>query len=83
VNDMVQCYLEGYRLNPCRKSISFANGRLAHVVRLLGFTLLPDLTKETIRRHIRTRLQESASGRTINMELGELSRAIGKLWSVL
>jgi integrase len=32
---------------------------------------------------MRTRLAEKVSGRTINMELGELSRAIGHPWSVL
>jgi integrase len=32
---------------------------------------------------MRTRLQEGVSGRTINMELGELSRAMGQPWSVL
>jgi integrase len=30
-----------------------------------------------------TRLAEGVSGRTVNMEVGELSRAIGKPWSTL
>lgn len=51
--------------------------------RLLGPVLLPDLTEDAIRGYIKTRLKEEASGRTINMEVGELSRAIGKPWSVL
>jgi integrase len=32
---------------------------------------------------MKTRLHEGVSGRTINMEVGELSRAVGKAWSVL
>jgi integrase len=83
VNDMVESYLADYGLNHREKSTVSANGRLAHVNRLLGSTLLPDLTEDAIKGYIRTRLQEQVSGRTINMELGELSRAIGKDWSVL
>jgi integrase len=43
----------------------------------------PDLTEERIRAYIRQRQGENISGRTINMELGELSRAIGHPWSLL
>src|SRR5208283_5315689 len=60
-----------------------SKGRLAHVTRLLGNTLLPDLTERRIREYVQTRIQEGACGRTINMEAGELSRAVGKPWSVL
>lgn len=31
----------------------------------------------------KTRLAEKTSGRTINMEVGELSRAVGHQWSIL
>jgi len=50
---------------------------------LLGNVLLPDLTEEAIQGYIRARRQEGASGRTVNMEIGELSRAIGRPWSTL
>lgn len=83
VDDMVKLYLDHYGINHREKSVAFATGRLAHVKRLLGPVLLPDLTEDTIRGYIKTRLKEEASGRTINMEVGELSRAIGKPWSVL
>ena len=85
VADLVKTYLERYeqdhRARP--NSIIFAKGRLAHVTRLLGAARLPDLTEDAVRRYIKTRLGEEVSGRTINMELGELSRAIGKPWSIL
>ena len=85
VADLVKTYLERYeqdhRARP--NSIIFAKGRLAHVSRLLGNSRLPDLTEDAVRRYIKTRIGEEVSGRTINMELGELSRAIGKPWSIL
>ena len=39
--------------------------------------LLPDLTETAIRRYVKTRLDEGVGGRTINMELGELSAHLG------
>lgn len=83
VSDMVKAYQGHYGINHRQKSVLFSKGRLSHVTRILGSTLLPDLTEDAIRRYIRARLDEGASGRTINMEVGELSRAIGKPWSVL
>lgn len=83
IGDLVTRYLGHYGLNHRAKSIAFANGRLAHVRRLLGSTVLPDLTEDAIRSYIRTRLGEGAAGRAVNMELGELSRSIEKPWSLL
>ena len=83
VSEVVKPYLGGYSLNHRPESILFANGRLAQVQRLLGTVLLSDLTEERIRGYIRQRQGEKISGRTINMELGELSRAIGHPWSLL
>jgi len=83
VADVVKVYQEHYPHNHRAKSVIFSKQRLAHVVRLLGSTLLPDLTEEAIHGYIKTRLKEKASGRTINMELGELSRAVGKTWREL
>jgi len=53
------------------------------VERLLGPTVLSDLTEEQMREYVRRRQADGASGRTINMELGELSRAIGRTWREL
>jgi integrase len=85
VSDLVKTYLERYELDHRDRpnSIIFAKGRLVHVARLLGSARLPDLTEDEVRRYIKTRIREGMSGRTINMELGELSRAIGKPWSIL
>ena len=83
VSDVVRPYQAHYGINHRAQTVLFSKGRLAHIVRLLGNTLLPDLTEGTIRNYIQTRLDEGASGRTINMEVGELSRAMGRPWSYL
>jgi integrase len=85
VSDVVKPYLKRYEQDHRgrQKSILFAKGRLKQVTRLLGKTLLPDLTEDVIREYITTRIGEGMSGRTVNMEVGELSRAIGKPRSIL
>ena len=52
-------------------------------MRLIGKVLLPDLTQDQIRGYVKLRQGQGAGGRTINMELGELSRAIGQKWFLL
>ena len=83
VGDRVTKYLGHYPINHRPKSVVFSNQRLAHVRRLLGGVLMPDLTEDRIRDYIKTRLGEDVGGRTINMELGELSRALGHKQSAL
>jgi integrase len=83
VADVVTPYLEGYKLAHRPKSILFATGRLAQVERMLGTVVLSDLTEDRVRAYVRQRQADGASGRTINMEIGELSRAIGQAWSLL
>ncbi len=83
VSDAVGVYMADYPINHRPKSVIFSKQRLAHIKRLLGHDLLPDLTEDRIRTYIKARLAEHASGRTINMEVGELSRALGHKWSTL
>lgn len=83
VAEVVEPYLEGYKLSHRQGSISFSQQRLRHVDRLLGGVLLSDLTEDRVRAYIRQRQGDGAAGRTLNMELGELSRAIGQPWSLL
>ena len=83
VADVVATHLEGYKLTHRPSSIDFATVRLAAVERLLGSTVLSDLTEERMRQYVRQRQGDGASGRTTNMELGELSRAIGCTWREL
>jgi integrase len=81
--EVIRPYLEGYKLSHRPKSILFATGRLAQVERLLGSIVLSDLTEDRVKAYMRQRQADGVSGRTINMELGELSRAIGQPWSLL
>lgn len=83
VNDVVTPYLRGYKLAHRPKSVLFSEGRLAQVKKALGNVVLSDLTEDRIRGYIRKRQGDAVSGRTINMEVGELSRAIGQPWSLL
>ncbi len=75
-------YLANYGTNHREKSVRFAKQRLAHVQRLLASCLLCDLHEAKIQWYIRTRLSEGVGGRTINMEVGELSRAMKIKWSI-
>ncbi len=83
VSDVIAPYLEGYKLNHRPQSITFAEGRLERVKKSLENVVLSDLTDERIRDYIRERQNDGVSGRTINMEIGELSRAIGRTWREL
>lgn len=83
VEETARSYLHGYAINHRPNSILFATARLEQVQRILGGLLLPDLTAEKVRAYIRQRQREAASGRTVNMEIGELSRAIGQPWKML
>ncbi len=83
VAEVTKAYLNGYQLTHRPSSVDFATVRLGTVDRLLGTTVLSDLTEERMREYVRERQADGASGRTINMELGELSRAIGRTWREL
>lgn len=83
VSGVVKKYEAHYAINHRPKSVLFVKGRLQNVTRLLGTVLLQNLTEDTMRGYIAARQAEEVSGRTINAELGELSRAVGHKWSTL
>src|ERR1051326_3999023 len=85
VAEVLKIYEARYRLDHRNReqSVLFSKYRLAHVKRLLGKLMLHDLTEDVIRGYISTRIEEKVCGHTINNEVGELSRAIGRPWSVL
>jgi integrase len=83
VGEMIAAYLEHYPSTHREKSVVFATQRLEHVKRLMGTCFVCDLTEAKALDYIKTRLGEGVAGRTINMELGELSRAVGRKWSEL
>jgi integrase len=84
VGELVKTCLDHYPINHRANSVAFATKRLAHVPGgHLGNVLLSDLTEDRVRDYVKVRLAEGSGGRTINMEVGELSRAIGRKWSAL
>ncbi len=83
VADALRCYVNTYSINHRKTAVAYVKSCTKNVERLLGNILLPDLTEDRIRNYMAVRQRERASGRTINAELGELSRAIGHHWSNL
>jgi integrase len=83
VSEALETYRKGYETGHREKSVSWVKERSAHVERLLGSAILPDLTETRIRGYIMARLAEKVGNRTVNMELLCLSRAIGHTWRQL
>jgi integrase len=82
-------YRKTYPVNHRDKSVAIVKERSAHLDRLLGAVLLPDLSPERITGYMAQRLEEQASNRkqasnrTINMEVDCLARAMGHQWREL
>ncbi len=83
VKDVTGPYLERYKVNHRKSAAAYCTSCLKKIDEHLGNVLLPDLTEERIVEYMKTRLEKDAAGRTVNAELGELSRAIGKPWGLL
>ncbi|MEP6539675.1 MAG: site-specific integrase [Bryobacteraceae bacterium] len=81
IAEVIDEYLRLYPVDHRAKSVSSANGRLKQVKSKLGSVLVPSVNENRVLEYMKLRLAEGASGRTINMEIGELSRAIGRQWS--
>jgi integrase len=76
-------YQDEYKTGHAAASIRWVRQRLAHVERLLGTRLVAECDDSRIRKYIETRQAEGAANRAINMELENLSRAIGGTWREL
>jgi integrase len=76
-------YHKAYPVNHRSKSVAIVKERSAHLDRLLGAALLPDLSPERITEYMAQRLEEQASNRTVNMEVDCLARATGHQWREL
>jgi integrase len=76
-------YTQAYTVGHREKSIGVVKQRSPHVIRVMGNILVADVTEDRVRDYIRTRQGEGVGGRTINLELLVLSRAIGHTWREL
>ncbi|MEO8099448.1 MAG: hypothetical protein ABI811_17240 [Acidobacteriota bacterium] len=83
VSEVLDSYEVGYGLNHRERSIVWVKDCVAHLKRHLGSVLLPDLTENVLEGFMRARLGEGVCGRTINMDIGTLSRAMKKQWRML
>lgn len=83
VADAITPYLEHYAATRRPQSTATARSALKSVKRVLGAVLVSDLTEDRIRAYMQQRKADGLSGRSINIELAELSRAIGRKWSAL
>ncbi|MGA3020310.1 MAG: site-specific integrase [Bryobacteraceae bacterium] len=83
VLDCTKAYRKAYEQGHREKSLTWVAERLPHVEKALGSVLLPDLNEERIREYMKTRKAEGVGGRTVNMEVSMLARAIGRKWSIL
>lgn len=77
VKAALTAYQRGYGVNHAPKSLLVVEERSAHLERLLGSLLMPDLTEERMTKYMASRKAEGVSNRTINLELSVLSRAKG------
>jgi integrase len=83
LRDAIADYLETYAINHRPKTYRNVQGLFRPVLNHLGHIPTIAVTEKQILRYMMTRQQEGVGPRTINMELSELSRAIGQKWSVL
>jgi integrase len=84
VKEAIDTYIARYDApNHAERSIEWVKQRCPDVVRILGATSLLDIDEERVIAYMRTRRDEGAGNRIINVELLCLSRAIGSTWAKL
>ena len=83
VAEVLKTYGSEYKTNHRQNSLVVVVNRSKHLLRLLGPTLLPDMSQSKALEYVEQRRGEGASNRTINLELMVLSRAIGYTWRAL
>jgi integrase len=83
IAELLDAYLQRYRVNHRPDSIAIVRERSAPLKRLLGSLLPADLGEARLVEYIARRQSEGASGRTVNMEIAVLARALGGTWKAL
>jgi integrase len=83
VLDCTKAYRKAYEHGHREKSLLWVTERLVKVEAALGNVLLPSLTEARVRGYMTARAAQGAGGRTVNMEVSMLARAIGKTWAIL
>ena len=83
VRDACEAYQQSYAVDHAPRSARWVKQTLAAVVARLGELRVGDLTADRIRAYIERRRDEGLGPRRINMEVENLSRAVGSKWSHL
>lgn len=83
VSDLLEAYARAYAVNHRPKATQVVRERQRPLERLLGGLLPSDLTEARMVEYMARRQAEGASGRTVNLELQVLSRALGATWKTL
>ena len=76
-------YQTAYSVNHRPKATAWVSERSQHLARILGSTMLSDLTENRMAEYMGQRLKEGVGNRTVNMELECLARALDRQWRVL
>ncbi len=76
-------YATDYEVRHPRSFQRYARYCIRHLVRLLGDSILIDVNDQTVGQYQRVRLQEKASGKTINEEVATLLRIMGRTGDLL
>jgi integrase len=75
ITKKAEAYLQDYKLR--HRAGLFAQYALGHVTRHLGAKMIVDISGDTVKRYQTARLQETASPKSINEEVGFLLRLLG------
>jgi integrase len=70
-------YFEGYQVRHPR-SAKYCRACIVHLVPHLGNKMIIEIDEDSVRNYQEARLRENAAGKTINEEVGELFRIMGK-----
>ena len=81
VKELGRTYLADYKLR--HKASTFAEYALGHIVRHIGTMMTVDVTDRTVTSYQSARLNEEASPKTINEEVGFILRMLGEAGDVV
>lgn len=83
MRDACKAYEKGYGADHADKSLVWVKQTLAPVVEHLGELRVAELSEDRLRRYMTDRAKDGLGPRRINMEVGNLSRAVDSKWSQL
>jgi len=83
VRDACEAYEKGYGADHAAKSLVWVKETLVPIVDHLGDLRVAELSEDCMKGYMSNRKKKGLGPRRINMEVGNLSRAVGSKWSQL